>query len=472
MDSILYVIDPTLGNQTFFDDDNGPQALSKIIAGLYPSRRWVVAGNYWYDGGGPIRVGVMSDNPDSDSDHDGLSNSLESLINESSSTDADSDDDGLTDLFELHGSYFEPNTGLPGNTDLAWMPVWEEAHPSLQDLFIEMDFMAGGGHTHVPYANIVNEVAFIFTGDSAFNGRNIRTHAEIGQILPDSAGIGFENCPNMSGLVNFYTLKNNASFFNPNKWPARYVVFGHARYRTSDCAIIGSSGVAELLGNDAIVTLPLGASQAAQIGTLMHEVGHNLYLDHNNNDDPVGVNPPPQNYGCVHSSVLNYRWQQFGVGNTNPAAPLRAFGYSRGQCVSAGSNAPQAGVANCSTVVNNCVGGCVPSGQPTTKRTCPAGPTPGTFVSNGTCDCDRDEWLAPPPNTPQANRVTLMGVGQVLLDGGPSSEDLPALLGTGRRSDPRVARRLSQKLDILRAGGLREGHDFIVGDNGKTYTNV
>ena len=98
----------------------------------------------------------------------------------------------------------------------------------------------------------------------------------------------------------------------------RYAIFGHNHAHT-----IGSSGIAELPGNDFMVTLggwsPLsiqavGGQQAVEAGTFMHELGHTLILRHGGTDD---INCKPN-----YLSVMSYS-RQF----PNPI-PTRPLNYS------------------------------------------------------------------------------------------------------------------------------------------------
>lgn len=348
-------------------------------------------------------LAIWSQDAAVDADGDGISNSLEQTLISfgrlpaGADTKKDSDLDGLSDFVELVGV---PATSLAGGDSSLAMP-WQGSlggpDPAVQDLFIEVDWMEDAApataHSHEPYANLAADLTSIFTSDSAWTGRNIRVHLDRSQSVGHWDRISYSTCGG-AGDVNFYTIKNNSSFFDPlRNLVYHYVVVAHSEKNTA-CVATASSGRAEIFGNDVYVTFGgTNGTNLQQRGTHVHEMGHNLYLDHNSNDDA-----PAANRSCVHSSVMNYRYQLGGW--TNAGDTLRASGYSNGTCLSGNTG---------NACVNTCTSRCVPSGQVSPKITCPlatSGPNAGTRVSNGTCDCDRTEWTAPGA-TPVANRVSL-----------------------------------------------------------------
>jgi hypothetical protein len=482
MDSILYVIDPNVGGPAKFNDDSGFQLLSKIDNNLNCTNKecWIVAGNFWLDNGG--NVGAWSQNPGGgDGDGDGISNALEQQLSNAgylpagADTRKDADLDGLSDFVEMVGV---PATGGLAGSDnslcMPWQGTLGGANPAQQDLFVEVDWMVDTSpttpHSHQPFANLAADYAAIFTNDQGFTGRNIRVHLDLGASVGHANRIAFANC---TGATNFYTFKNNAANFDPlRKLVYHYVIVAHDEKDPSTCANTTSTGRGELLGNDLYITLGAGnGTNDQQRGLHVHELGHNLFLDHNSNDDDSLAKR-----SCVHSSVMNYRYTFAGYPNSGGA--LRAFGYSTGACLS----------GNVGGCTNTCTNRCVPNGQVTPKKTCPvatSGPNMGKNVSNGTCDCDRTEWTAP-GNSPVANRVSLAFQSGGEAADGPSqgdgvtasAEDAEAQAeyhqgGSGERGRFTAAIRkvADRKRAFLERQGLRAGREFVVSPhNGKVYS--
>jgi hypothetical protein len=99
----------------------------------------------------------------------------------------------------------------------------------------------------------------------------------------------------------------------------RYMVFAHG-YRLSQnngtsFGPTGSSGLAELPGDECIVTLGIGFAGSPQgsswdrAGTAMHEFGHNIGLRHAGNQSEAAVLQYKPNF----PSVMAYRYQLIGV---------------------------------------------------------------------------------------------------------------------------------------------------------------
>jgi hypothetical protein len=272
----------------------------------------------------------------------------------------DTDADGLTDWQELvghpvgarrfpvagRGNLITIPVTTPGTDDSEVIP-FTGATPTAPDVLIEVDYMPANGTTdgvvsHLPYPNLLADLQRIF-GDNAYHGRpiNIRiapagNAARNSQQLPQHfAGIRFGGCSSSvpairNDRVNFYTLKNNPALFNPIRNSIyHYVVVAHSLFTdTGNCAlpVQSPSGIAKVLGSDVIISL--GPSVPARIpdqrGLHIHELGHNFGLRHNGNGQNDGRN------SCVHSSVMNYRYNLAGW----PGTPvnLRNFGYSVGRC--------------------------------------------------------------------------------------------------------------------------------------------
>jgi hypothetical protein len=198
----------------------------------------------------------------------------------------------------------------------------------------------------------------------AFAAHQVRLHLLPGRALPhanvvsmgppvpaciaDSAGWSFSG----AAAVNFYELKtaNLNATYGGQAWseaqllPAfHYVVFAHRHSCDSfaDCSKsacinpdtqrtpeFNATGLAEQPGNDAIVSLGglvdrgLPTALLAQGGTFMHELGHNLGLDHGGPLYVAGQPADPAqfrlNFKPNYLSVMNYNHQTVGIETADP----------------------------------------------------------------------------------------------------------------------------------------------------------
>src|SRR5690606_6577368 len=99
-----------------------------------------------------------------------------------------------------------------------------------------------------------------------------------------------------------------------------YVLLPH-RYDTTS----GSSDLAEIVGDDMIVSLYCANSDINVANTIRHELGHNLGLHHGGFE---GLNYKPN-----YNSVMNYRFQFPGVDNSCDALGDNVLDYSSGEYI-------------------------------------------------------------------------------------------------------------------------------------------
>jgi len=229
----------------------------------------------------------------------------------------DSDADGIPDSAKQAG-------GTYGGLDLYAMG----ARPGRRDIFIEIDYMKGNDPALLPRQEALQKVV------DAFAQHDIALHFDTGAIyaeqfepahfnLGGGNAVAFEPCIELvtsgaaprAGCTSFYDYKRDHFDVRRN------LVFHYALFANSlnSDGSSGSSGVAELNGNDLIVSLGgYGFSTAPgrnlnmlinlQASTLMHELGHNLGLRHGGNEE--------QNYKPNHYSVMNYMYQFAGLSET------------------------------------------------------------------------------------------------------------------------------------------------------------
>ncbi|WP_202802527.1 zinc-dependent metalloprotease family protein [Candidatus Nitrosopumilus sediminis] len=176
-----------------------------------------------------------------------------------------------------------------------------------KDIYVEIDYMIG----HEPDVTALENIA------EAFSKQGITLHVNIDDRIPYHSDT--MSPPSEGGIIDlssplmpdFDKLKksyfgttderNNASsdaelqnILTAKRMAVHYVIYGHS-------IPSGSSGMAEIPGNDFLITLGNWAggvgSSDDQAGTFMHELGHNLGLFHGGHDD---VNCKP-NYLSVMS---------------------------------------------------------------------------------------------------------------------------------------------------------------------------
>lgn len=222
--------------------------------------------------------------------------------------DADSDNDGLLDTWETSGY---PIPGGGGTIDLAAMGC----DPHRKDILVETDWIAAA----VPNNTIWATIEAVFATAPVLNpngSQGISIHIDRGQGAPFTQGgtvlanhttmdFGVSATP---GYVDFYTYKNNAANFDPARLEIfHYGIFGWARPGNS-------SGRGEIWGNDFMVTFAMSGLwgiDIAEVGTFIHELGHNIGLRHGGIDNAaIDANltlKPNQ------ESTMNYRYQFGGV---------------------------------------------------------------------------------------------------------------------------------------------------------------
>ncbi|MBN1409645.1 MAG: hypothetical protein JW969_02300 [Spirochaetales bacterium] len=268
-------------------------------------------------------------------------------------SDLDADLDGIPDCSEVSGSTF---AGLP-------LYDWG-ARTGQKDLFIHIDYMQSSDPGVTPRKEALDKVV------AAFAAKNYYLHFDVGNLY--GSGPSNHNLDNTSHQVpfnqaaalgiygsaaNLYDYKN--TYMNlAKKQIFHYMLFAYSQELDGSG---GSSGIAELNGNDVIITLgnwgltttpttSLNQLINYQAATVMHEFGHNLGLRHGGNED--------MNYKPNYYSIMNYMYQLNGlptIGNANEGDRYYWYRYSRVDAFSALSKFKQyLPTGNFTDLHNNC----------------------------------------------------------------------------------------------------------------------
>lgn len=247
----------------------------------------------------------------------------------------DADDDGIPDCSEVSGSTF------------AGLPLYEwGARTGQKDIFIEVDYMDatnGGGQPAdegiTPRQEALQNVV------NAFSAQGIAVHFDVGDLYDQASGTdpadfdlgGGEEVPFVDAMT-FSTATSLYDYKLSYMDYARMQIFHYLVFANTQNGASGSSGLAELFGNDLIVSLGewgLDSSDTAntnqlinfQASTLMHELGHNLGLRHGGNED---TNDKPNYF-----SIMNYTYQLYGlseIGNNEGDRFYQAIYNGNGNC--------------------------------------------------------------------------------------------------------------------------------------------
>lgn len=239
-----------------------------------------------------------------------------SVVGEIGANLVDSDGDGLFDIWETQGL----DSDGDGNIDID-LPAMG-ADPDKKDIFVEVDWMSNDDHSHQPNPAAIEEIVNSFA-NSPVDGVGINLHVDAGpdsvdyvtgQTWGDLAGGNSLSHQDILGVGGNQSLADDLNdIINNNFDTARsqvfhYSIFAHkwANNGNTTC----SSGFS--LGNGyQVFVVAMGCwedevgSFNEQAGTFMHELGHNLGLDHGGGD---GINHKPN-----YLSIMNYSFQMGGL---------------------------------------------------------------------------------------------------------------------------------------------------------------
>ncbi|NOU52674.1 hypothetical protein HG263_19395 [Pseudoalteromonas sp. JBTF-M23] len=250
----------------------------------------------------------------------------------------DKDLDGIPDCAE------QPNSTFAG------LPLYDwGARVEQRDIFIEVDYMQSEDAGVRPHKASLDKVK------AAFAQQSVAVHFDAGSLFHPDEGTSPElhdlsggNEVAFSASTSFATqqdapsiLDYKAKHFDLRRRPIfHYMLMANSQQPDGSP---GSSGVAELYGNDLIISMGgWGLTTATpamenltynlQAGTIMHELGHNLGLLHGGNDNA--------NFKPNHVSVMNYMYQLDGlptIGNNEGDRYFRRFYQGNANCFPEGS---------------------------------------------------------------------------------------------------------------------------------------
>ena len=231
-----------------------------------------------------------------------------------SQANLDSDGDGLLDDWEINGY------PVPGGTGMRIPLDAMGCNPHRKDILVQVDWMTSAA----PDPSIWPQIQSIFAAAPVLNpdgSQGINLHIDHGQDvhgsgpfkkggkdLGDFSTIDFCDYPGLRGHAVFKTIKK--ANFDPERTDLfHYCIFGNGRPD-------GSTGRAEIWGDDFMVTFSgtapeYWADPNAQIGTFVHELGHNLGLFHGGEDRNLADSH--ERFKWNQLSSMNYRYQLTGV---------------------------------------------------------------------------------------------------------------------------------------------------------------
>lgn len=249
-------------------------------------------------------------------------------------TCADADLDKLCDDWEEHGVWVRS----PGQPDRFIDLPAMGAKPDHQDIFIQADYMATdpsalGAHSHQPKQRAIARDIDAFAkgpGKNPDGTTGIHLHVDCGPdcVMDPVTGAKWGSLSQAQKLQDQRKLDlTHTNFDNFFDWTifdslstefqssGRAIVFHHVIFGHDQKAGDTSSGISRNPSDfrkgasDFVVTLGSWNSQVGtslvQAGTLMHELGHNLSLQHGGRDE--------DNYKPNYLSIMNYNFQTVGL---------------------------------------------------------------------------------------------------------------------------------------------------------------
>jgi hypothetical protein len=265
---------------------------------------------------------------------------------------ADTDLDGLNDAWEIAGGV---DLNGDGKIDAQHDLLLPGADPNVPDIYLKYDYMVTTTtstfgtppHSHQPPERAWDQMKAMFAA-----------HGIVLHVLAPDTGIPERQVTTLDANArpacagtDFVTMQQLRAQYFGNLRPAyHYMVFAHDSSTPADGTLVHNcpidplcggitlatgTGVADVLGDDAIISFGHFTDSNAQIGielwtsTMMHELGHNFGLVHGSLADPNDANQKCMINKPNYISVMNYTYQLGGIiPNGVPGAPITGISCS------------------------------------------------------------------------------------------------------------------------------------------------
>ncbi|MFP2924056.1 hypothetical protein ACLESO_02325 [Pyxidicoccus sp. 3LG] len=219
-----------------------------------------------------------------DSDVDGICDAAEARYG-TNALSSDTDGDSISDFAELYGS---------GGVDLRSYG----ADPRKRDVFVELDYYPN----LKPIQAALDRVTTAFASAPVSNP-NGSTGVALHLVVDQQIAAADADMNLSPAFADFDVIKNKY-------FPARRAPFFHYGLIANQYDGGFSSGLSRgIPGHDFMVTLgnwsTPGGTEQQQAGTIMHELGHNIGLQHGGNEG--------MNYKANYLSVMSYMYQLNGL---------------------------------------------------------------------------------------------------------------------------------------------------------------
>jgi hypothetical protein len=249
---------------------------------------------------------ITSQSGTGDPDGEGLTNQQE-YSNSTNPNNSDTDNDALTDFAEIFGGHY----GQPNFVDLPGMG----ADPRHADVFVEADYYMNYGAGHVSLVPLAQSVANVV---SAFaNAPTLNPDGTTGIDLHFIVDDGIDATLYTAAQLDLDPRDQEIQYFkNLYFTPGREDYFHWCLFADQNSSNGNSGGSPGAPADSFTVTLGptyWSGSRGAGIvrnvqtesGTIMHELSHNLGLDHGGNES--------MNYKPNYLSLMNYNYQIIGL---------------------------------------------------------------------------------------------------------------------------------------------------------------